>query len=250
MLFTVLPYGVTYPPRLNVQEKNAQHRRRIMGRKNLQDVQHIEFVIEHDRPMASLLQVAKHFGKAHDNVLRDIRNLIQIVPEEWASINFEDINISTELGHATRQDPAYMMTRDGFTLLAMGFTGKKAVDWKLKYIEAFSSMEAALRQQTAGEMRRADIPPLESEEISHSRMVKVLRAMLAYWAYLDQLPLDIAETTFCIHLGVRRLEHCALEDTTKAFTFLFRAMYQPVSTGEAVTKQQLESIRLIGEGCT
>jgi phage regulator Rha-like protein len=40
----------------------------------------------------------------------------------------------------------------------MGFNGKKAVDWKLKYIEAFSSMEAALRQQAAGEMCRIVTP--------------------------------------------------------------------------------------------
>jgi phage regulator Rha-like protein len=41
------------------------------------------------------------------------------------------------------------MTRDGFTLLAMGFKGKKALGWKLKYIEGFNAMEATLRAQPA-----------------------------------------------------------------------------------------------------
>jgi Rha family phage regulatory protein len=79
--------------------------------------------------------------------------------------NFTPINISNELGHAMRQDPAYLLNRDAFTLLAMKFTGKKALAWQLQYIEAFNSMEAALRQQAAGELRQADIPPQESEEI-------------------------------------------------------------------------------------
>jgi Rha family phage regulatory protein len=48
-----------------------------------------------------------------------------------------------------RQDSAYLLNRDAFTLLAMKFTGKKALAWQLQYIEAFNSMEAALRQQAA-----------------------------------------------------------------------------------------------------
>ena len=45
----------------------------------------------------------------------------------------------------TLEDPAFLMTRDGFALLAMGFTGKRALHWKLKYIEAFNAMENELR---------------------------------------------------------------------------------------------------------
>lgn len=41
----------------------------------------------------------------------------------------------------------YIMNRDGFSLLAMGFTGKKALEWKLKYINAFNEMERQLRER-------------------------------------------------------------------------------------------------------
>lgn len=122
-----------------------------MARKNLQAVQPVELVLEHNKPMASSLQVAKHFGKDHNHVLRDIRNLLEDLPEEWAASNFGPTFITVDMPHnAARQDPAYLLTRDGFTLLAMGFTGKRALAWKLKYIDAFNQMEAALRHPDAG----------------------------------------------------------------------------------------------------
>ena len=60
--------------------------------------------------MASSLQVTKHFGKQHNNILQDLRKLIALVPDEWHTLNFQPINISTWLGHTTRQDPAYILT--------------------------------------------------------------------------------------------------------------------------------------------
>jgi Rha family phage regulatory protein len=200
--------------------------------------------------MASSLQVAKHFEKDHNQVLRKIRSLIKNLPEERNVCNFTPINISKDLGHAMRQDPTYLLNRDAFTLLAMKFTGKKALAWQLQYIEAFNSMEAALRQQAAGEMCHADIPPQESEEIRHGRMVKIFRALLAHWANLDNLPLETAETSLCLHLNVRRLEDCTLGDTDRAFSFLFRAQHLPVNTGEKAAEEQLDCIRLIADGCT
>lgn len=111
-----------------------------MARKKRDEVQPIEITLGHNIPMASSLQVAKHFGKSHDNVLRDIRNLIEKAPKDWAAANFEDISVSSNLGHAERKDPAFMMTRDGFSILAMGFTGEKALKWKIQFIEAFKAM--------------------------------------------------------------------------------------------------------------
>lgn len=94
--------------------------------------------------------VARHFGKRHDAVLRDIRNLITELPSDHAH-NFVEMVVTVQIGSgATRNDPAYRITRDGFTLLAMGFTGKKALAFKLAYIDAFNRMEAELasRQST------------------------------------------------------------------------------------------------------
>lgn len=97
------------------------------------------------QPVASSRDIAEHFGKEHRNVLRDIDDLKKDV------LNFEQMFLSTEIpDNYGRPQRAYLMNRDGFTLLAMGFTGKAALEWKVKYIEAFNAMESELRsQQTA-----------------------------------------------------------------------------------------------------
>lgn len=84
-------------------------------------------------------QVAKHFGKQHTHVLRAIKNL-ECSPEFTAS-NF---GLSEYADSTGRTLPAYTMTRDGFSFLCMGFTGKEAAKWKEAYINAFNAMEAEL----------------------------------------------------------------------------------------------------------
>lgn len=221
-----------------------------MARKNLNDVQPIELVVEHDKPMASSLQVAKHFGKAHDNVLRDIRNLLRNLPEDWHSRNFEDTNISKNLSHAMRQDPVYLLTRDGFTMLAMGFTGKKAVEWKIKYIEAFNHMEKTLwnRRIHAGAPIYS-IPPREDDAIRRERQVKILRALAAQWANLDAIRLETAETSLCLHLDIPNLESISSAHGQQALSFLLRALHRPRKTGKMATQEQADSIHYIVEGC-
>ncbi|EPJ5921514.1 Rha family transcriptional regulator, partial [Pseudomonas aeruginosa] len=88
------------------------------------------------KPTTTSLDVAKHFRKRHDNVLRDIKNLE--CPEDFALLNFEECS---RTGANNRPEPYVRMTRDGFTLLCMGFTGKEAMHWKVAYINAFNKME-------------------------------------------------------------------------------------------------------------
>lgn len=92
---------------------------------------------------ASSLDVAAFFGKQHRNVLRDIRD-ISADQTEFAVLNFEQQDYVSD---NNQKQPFFDMTRDGFTLLVMGFTGKKAADFKIRYIQEFSRMEAALREQ-------------------------------------------------------------------------------------------------------
>jgi len=88
------------------------------------------------------LDVAASFDKRHTEVLRAIHNLIQQEPE-LGQRNFASFKTNDLTGESTSH---YDMDRDGFTLLAMGFTGAKALKWKLRYIEAFNAMEAELRR--------------------------------------------------------------------------------------------------------
>lgn len=93
----------------------------------------------------SSMQVAENFGKRHCDVMRDIKNL----KDETSTQNC--VNLFIESSYADsygRQQKCYELTRDGFSLLVMGFTGKKALEWKLKYIEAFNLMEQKLKEQS------------------------------------------------------------------------------------------------------
>ncbi|WP_457571838.1 Rha family transcriptional regulator, partial [Desulfovulcanus sp.] len=106
-------------------------------------LQQVEVQLVDGRPMVSSLKVAGHFGKQHKDVLKAIKNLE--IPEEFRERNFapSEYEVETGIGQS-RKYPMYLMTRDGFTLLAMGFTGKKAMEWKIRYIEAFNAMEKRL----------------------------------------------------------------------------------------------------------
>lgn len=92
-------------------------------------------------PMVSSLDVAEKFGKNHKEVLRAIQNLLGELESDFGQRNFAP---SSYTNSQNKEQPLFNLTRDGFSLLAMGFTGKKALAWKVKYIEAFNAMEAAL----------------------------------------------------------------------------------------------------------
>ena len=92
------------------------------------------------QPMATSLQVAEHFGKRHNDVLRAVRNLG--CSEDFSLRNFAQ---STYLNDRKQSQPMYYISRDGFAMLGMGFTGKEAIQWKEAYIAAFNAMEARLK---------------------------------------------------------------------------------------------------------
>lgn len=107
---------------------------------------HPELSIHDGTVTTTSLQVAQSFGKRHRDVMRAIRNLAVEAPEEHAR-NFARMSQEVVIGNGgVRQEPAFRMTRDGFMLLAMGFTGKEALRWKLAYIAAFNRMEAELHK--------------------------------------------------------------------------------------------------------
>ena len=101
-------------------------------------------MLHNGRPATTSLEVAKIFGKRHDNVVRDIRSIIDNCPKRFTALNFE---VSNYLDQTGRSLPMYIIFRDGFTLLAMGYTGPEAIRFKLAYIEAFNRMEAELARR-------------------------------------------------------------------------------------------------------
>lgn len=98
-----------------------------------------------DVPMTTSLKVAEIFGKMHKNVLQAIDNLD--CSKEFKERNFQPCVYEAKSGFGYRKFRMYRLTRDGFVLLTMGFTGTKAAQFKQWYIAEFNRMEAALRDR-------------------------------------------------------------------------------------------------------
>jgi Rha family phage regulatory protein len=116
--------------------------------------------------------IAGVFGKQHQRVLHAIEHLE--IPPDFRASNFRR---SSYQSLQNKEMPEIMLTRDGFTTLCMGFTGAKAMEWKLKYIKAFNDMEAHISKDTKGidwEAARAQI------KISRSDLVSTVADFVAY----------------------------------------------------------------------
>ncbi|MFO1803897.1 Rha family transcriptional regulator [Pseudomonas aeruginosa] len=172
------------------------------------------------KPTTTNLDVAKHFRKRHDNVLRDIKNLE--CPEDFALLNFEECS---RTGANNRPEPYVRMTRDGFTLLCMGFTGKEAMHWKIAYINAFNKMEQVLIEQP--------------EILSHNHLlqfaIKTLDLMRDHT--LGEPARPRTEQVVCNYLAVESLDAANPEQIKQALNFL-----QGQIIGEGVAAKSLPSV--------
>lgn len=97
-------------------------------------------------PMVSSHEISRRFAKRHSNVVRDIQG-IQQKDGDFYKLNFEQ-----------RNDGTFLMTRSGFSILALGFTGDRAFRWKIRFMEAFDAMQEAIPEL------QARIKILESEK--------------------------------------------------------------------------------------
>ena len=99
-------------------------------------------IMKSKQALTTSLKVAETFSKNHRDVLRSIKNLTA----QNCAVKKMFVE-STYVNGKGQEQPMYYMNRDGFTLLAMGFTGKDAMKFKLEYIEAFNKMEKTIREQ-------------------------------------------------------------------------------------------------------
>lgn len=102
----------------------------------------IVFKGQNNQAMTNSLLVAEKFEKQHKDVLEAVRKLTSAENSADLSQMFAEVELPDTYG---RMRPAYIMNRDGFSLLVMGFTGEKALRFKLEYIDAFNKMEQAIK---------------------------------------------------------------------------------------------------------
>lgn len=122
--------------------------------------------ITNGQAVVSSRQVAVNFGKEHDNVLQNIESII--TENSGVTQMFYESSYQAGTGKSYKE---YLMNRDGFTLLAMGFTGAKALEWKLKYIQAFNEMEKQLTvPQTYLEALKALVVTEEAKLLAEAKV--------------------------------------------------------------------------------
>ncbi|EOI9906867.1 Rha family transcriptional regulator [Campylobacter jejuni] len=99
----------------------------------------VEFEVVGTQTHTTSLDIAAVFEKRHDNIIAQIKALPQ---DDFTHLNFKASNYKDSTGRIL---PCYNLTRDGFSLLVMGFTGEKAYKWKIEFIKAFNEMEKRLK---------------------------------------------------------------------------------------------------------
>ena len=124
-------------------------------------------------PTTTSQKVAETFGKRHCDVVRGIRDLQSKCPKEFNGRNFASVDYTDPKGE---KRPMYLLTRDGLTLLVMGYTGKEAMKFKLAYIEAFNCME----RQLAAQRTAPAVPPLSTTSDR-----RTLNNLVREWAALS-----------------------------------------------------------------
>ena len=160
------------------------------------------------KAVTTSLKIAEVFGKQHKVVLHSIRKLE--CPEKFSEHNFMPAEYSDVQG---KPRPMYFVTRDGFTLLAMGFTGAKAMQFKVAYIEAFNAMERTIKESSSTglpspevlmatlctEMERRIKAESERDEYRRNLQRIALSSGNDYGAIRETtgLPKDIVIPTYC-----------------------------------------------------
>ena len=113
--------------------------------------------VKNNQVVTSSRQVAQSFNKQHRHIIRDIKNLLEGMSKIGHTPQMFFLTSYTNEQNGQTY-PEYYMNRDGFSLLVMGFTGQKAIEWKIKYINAFNQMEEALKERQTAAPAPATVP--------------------------------------------------------------------------------------------
>ena len=191
---------------------------------------------QNGEPVASSREVAKRFGKEHKHVLAAIRQIL--VAENSATKFFHE----TAFEYRGQRFPEYLMNRDGFALLAMGFTGKEAVTWKLKYIEAFNQMEKQLSAQ------HKDQQAVQDANIQNAidRVIEARKKLDEQTAFLDKRR-EARDKSKALYLRVK-----ALCSQTKAGYSedcdIVRAMETVVRSSQDFLNSAVDQLTIVAKG--
>lgn len=171
-------------------------------------MEELVFKGQNDQVLTNSVLVAQKFGKEHQHVLRDIRNLV----EGMSKIGDTPMFVGTTYVHPQNGQtyPMFVMNRDGFTLLAMGFTGDKALQFKLDYINAFNKMEEELKKtfKVPQSFREALLLAAQQQEEIEKQQARIAE-MKPKEEFFDQVTdskdaCDMATVAKVLNMGIGR----------------------------------------------
>ena len=175
--------------------------------------------VVNENVVVSSRDVAEHFGKQHKHVLDAIEN----IKAENSAVTPMFCETSYKAGTG-KNYKMYLMNRDGFSLLVMGFTGKAALEWKLKYIEAFNTMEKELnnirvdvvRKETArnsGINARKELTPNIIKTRCDGMSQKMIGITIGKWTnYIYKAIFDMKAKEMRESLNTKSIRDCLTAD--------------------------------------
>ena len=134
--------------------------------------------LENGQPITTSTQIAEIFDKEHKNIIRSINQLMIQLDQSFNALNFEPVKYFDAKGE---ERTYYNLTRDAFTLLAMGFTGAKALQFKLAFLNAFNQLEQQVihQQTTLVHLNTKLKDKLMSQHLRYRQMYRYLQKELS-----------------------------------------------------------------------
>lgn len=168
------------------------------------------------RPATTSLDIAEHFDKRHDDVIKSIRNLSSNCPENFTARNFAVSEYTDSTGRIL---PMFTVFFDGFILLVMGYTGKKALGMKLAYIDAFNAMREELeRAKTEPASNPDKLPSPISKRTDPER--KALTAIINTWVGMAPIHYAAARAQVNAHFGVASVDALTVAQVKEAIKYV------------------------------
>ena len=188
-----------------------------------------------DQAMTNSLLVAEKFGKEHRHVLDSIRNLT--AENSAAKLLF----IESEYDNRGKMYPMYIINRDGFTLLVMGFNGKDALNFKLDFLNAFNKMESMLKsddyilarsQEILNNRLQLATQQVQILESTVEKQVEQIQLLAPKASYTDEVLQSTATytlTQIAHDLGMRSVFELTGWCKSKGFLFQQSGQWQPTA---------------------
>lgn len=133
--------------------------------------------LKNNAAVCDSLQVAEKFGKRHDKLIAEIRRMYgELIGKRTPRNGGAKFFFESTYENRGKRYPMFLMTRDGFSLLVMGFTGKNALEWKLQYIRAFNQMEKLIQEKSTAAYQLSN----QAEKATRKTETDVIKEFVEY----------------------------------------------------------------------